>query len=59
MDQTALFKLSYGLYVVGVKNGDSFGGCIVDAMMQVTSDLSLIHIYAGRSLHCGVSGTIG
>lgn len=39
MDQTALFKLSYGLYVVGVKNGDSFGGCIVDAMMQVTSDM--------------------
>ncbi len=38
MDQTALFKLSYGLYVVGVKNGDSFGGCIVDALMQVTSD---------------------
>ena len=38
MDQTALFKLSYGLYVVGVKNGNSFGGCIVDAMMQVTSD---------------------
>ena len=32
MDQTALFKLSYGLYVVGVKNGDSFGGCIVDAV---------------------------
>lgn len=39
MDQTALFKLSYGLYVVGVKNGDSFGGCIVDAVMQVTSDM--------------------
>ena len=39
MDQTALFKLSYGLYVVGVKIGDSFGGCIVDAMMQVTSDM--------------------
>ena len=39
MDQTALFKLSYGLHVVGVKNGDSLGGCIVDAMMQVTSDM--------------------
>lgn len=39
MDQTALLKLSYGLYVVGVKNGDSFGGCIVDAIMQVTSDM--------------------
>lgn len=37
MDITALFKMSYGLYVVGVKNEDSFGGCIVDAMVQATS----------------------
>lgn len=37
MDKSALFKLSYGLYVVGVKNGDSFGGCVVDAFMQATA----------------------
>lgn len=37
MDATALFKLSYGLYITGVKNGDGFGGSIVDALMQATA----------------------
>jgi flavin reductase (DIM6/NTAB) family NADH-FMN oxidoreductase RutF len=36
LDKTALFKLSYGLYVVGVRHGEGFGGCIVDAFMQTT-----------------------
>ncbi|MBR1777242.1 MAG: flavin reductase [Alphaproteobacteria bacterium] len=36
MDTKAFFKLTYGLYVIGVKNGDKFGGCIVDAVMQAT-----------------------
>ena len=38
MDKTALFKLSYGLYVIGVKNDTSeFGGCVVDALAQISS----------------------
>lgn len=37
MEEQALFKLSYGLYVTGVKTQEGFGGCIVDAVMQVTS----------------------
>lgn len=36
MNPKALFKLTYGLYVVGVKNGEKLGGCIVDAVMQVS-----------------------
>ncbi len=36
MEKTALFKISYGLYVVGVKHGGGFGGCVVDAFMQTT-----------------------
>jgi flavin reductase (DIM6/NTAB) family NADH-FMN oxidoreductase RutF/rubredoxin len=35
MDTTALFKLSYGLYVVGVQAENKFGGCIVDAVVQI------------------------
>jgi len=38
MDLTALFKFSYGLYIVGVKQGDKLGGCIVDAVVQASSD---------------------
>lgn len=37
MDSKAFFKMTYGLYVVGVKNGDKLGGCIVDAVMQTTT----------------------
>jgi flavin reductase (DIM6/NTAB) family NADH-FMN oxidoreductase RutF/rubredoxin len=36
VDTTALFKLSYGLYVVGVQAENKFGGCIVDAVAQVS-----------------------
>ena len=38
MDLTALFKFSYGLYVVGVSNGGKLGGCIVDALVQASSN---------------------
>ena len=36
MDTKALFKLSYGLYVIGVNNNGNFGGCVVDALVQAT-----------------------
>ena len=39
MDLAALNQLSYGLYVAGVQSLEGgYGGCIVDAVMQVTSD---------------------
>ena len=38
MDLTALHRLSYGLYIVGVKTPNGFGGSVVDAVAQVTSD---------------------
>lgn len=37
MDTTALFKLSYGLYVIGTKIDGKDAGCIVDAFVQSTS----------------------
>lgn len=36
MEKSALHKLSYGLYVTGVQNGQGFGGCVVDAFMHTT-----------------------
>ncbi len=36
MDSKAMFKLTYGVYVVGAKNAGKTGGCIVDAVMQTT-----------------------
>jgi flavin reductase (DIM6/NTAB) family NADH-FMN oxidoreductase RutF/rubredoxin len=37
MDQTALYRISYGLYVVGTKLDGKYAGCIVDAFIQSTS----------------------
>lgn len=39
MDRSALFKMSYGLYVLGVQAEQWLGGCVVDAFIQATSDL--------------------
>lgn len=38
MNQTALNKISYGLYVTGVSDTEYAGGNIIDAFMQVTQD---------------------
>lgn len=52
-DMQALLKLTYGLYVVGVKNGDGFGGCVVDAVMQTTvSPCTLVLCSSKTSLTC-------
>ena len=36
MDEKALFKISYGLYVLGIQADNHFGGCVVDAVAQVS-----------------------
>lgn len=37
MDVTALFNLSYGVYVVSVKHEDKMAGCIANSCIQVTA----------------------
>ena len=36
MDNTAFFKLNYGLYVLTAKDGEKDNGCIINTVMQVT-----------------------
>ena len=38
MDNTALFKLSYGLYVLTARQEGKDNGCIVNTVMQITDD---------------------
>lgn len=42
MDKDALNKITYGLFVAGVQDTNWFGGCIVDAFMQVTFEPATI-----------------
>jgi len=37
MDKTALFNLSYGLYIIGAKDGERDIGCVVNTVTQATS----------------------
>ena len=37
MDVTALYTLSSGLYLLGVKLGEKTNGCIINTAMQVTA----------------------
>ncbi len=36
MDKTALFKLSYGLFVVGVQESGRENGCVINTAAQAT-----------------------
>lgn len=38
MDGTVLYKLSYGLYAIGVMDQSRMCGCIVNTVFQITSD---------------------
>ena len=37
IDNTAMFKLSYGLFVLTAKEEDKDNGCIINTVMQVNS----------------------
>ena len=38
MDNTAFFKLTYGLFAVGVEHGGKLNGCIINTATQATSE---------------------
>jgi flavin reductase (DIM6/NTAB) family NADH-FMN oxidoreductase RutF len=38
MDMTALFDLSYGVYVVGALDGNRPVGCVANSAMQITAE---------------------
>ena len=37
MDPTAMFKLSYGLFVLSAREGEKDNGCIINTVTQVTT----------------------
>ncbi|MGN1376555.1 MAG: flavin reductase [Prevotella sp.] len=51
MDITVLFKLSYGLYVVGAMEGRRPVGCIINTCFQVTSQNPILAISLNKNNH--------
>lgn len=48
MDATALFKISYGLYVLTAREGDKDNGCIINTVQQITSSPATISISVNK-----------
>ena len=49
MDPKAMFKLSYGLFVLTAKEGDKDNGCITNTAIQVTSEPNRISIAVNKA----------
>ena len=49
MDITVLFKLSYGLYVVGAMDEARPVGCIINTCFQVTSQNPILAISLNKN----------
>ena len=48
MDKTALFKLSYGLYVLTAREGNKDNGCIINTCSQLTDEPLQIQITVNK-----------
>lgn len=49
MDLTVLHSISYGMYIVGAKDGGRLFGCIANAMIQVTSENPIFALSMNKS----------
>ncbi len=49
MDNSAMFKISYGLYVLSAKEGQKDNGCISNTVVQVTSDPNRITVALNKN----------
>ena len=49
IDTSAMFKLSYGLFVLTARDGDKDNGCIINTATQLTSDPLQISITVNKS----------
>jgi len=48
LDLDSLFKLSYGMYIVGSKHESRFNGCIVNTVFQITPEPPMMAISLNR-----------
>jgi len=49
IDNSAMFKLSYGLFVLTAKEGDKDNGCIVNTVTQITVDPLTITVAVNKA----------
>ena len=55
MDEKAMFKLSYGLFVVTAREGEKDNGCITNTVQQVTVTPNRITVAVNKANYtCGM-----
>ena len=54
MDIATLYNLTYGLFVIGAKDGDRPTGCIVNTVMQATAKPVTLTVYINRDNYTNV-----
>ena len=45
MDNQAMYRLSYGLFVLTAREGEKDNGCIINTAVQVTTEPNCITIF--------------
>ncbi|WP_312643918.1 flavin reductase family protein [Hydrogenoanaerobacterium sp.] len=62
LDITALFKLSYGIYLITAHDGDKNAGCLVNTVFQITAEPVRVGVSVSKEnqTHCYIraGGTI-
>ena len=58
IDPTALFNISYGLYVLTAHDGQRHCGCIVNSIMQLTEKLSRGEVTIGSGTMYGATSNM-
>ena len=51
MDNNALFKIGYGLYVLSAKEGAKDNGCIINTVVQVTNSPNRLAVAVNKQNH--------
>ena len=49
MDKKAMYKLSYGLFVLTAKEGDKDNGCIINTAIQAASEPNQLSICVNKA----------
>ncbi|MBQ8290887.1 MAG: flavin reductase [Clostridia bacterium] len=49
MEKEAMYKLTYGLFVLTAKNGEKQNGCIVNTVSMITDEPKRITVYVNKS----------
>ena len=48
MDNKAMFKIGYGLYILTAKDGEKDNGCVINTAIQVTSTPNRISVTVNK-----------